>query len=107
VLAAGSIRSVVTILARGPARDAAGQPLAEAWAPFANVRANVRHLSGAAAIKADGEASVVRASMRIRYREDITAGMRAQEGADLYNIDAVLPDKVRREFVDLACTLTK
>lgn len=80
-----------------------GEPLPEGWETHATVWANVKHLSGSEAIKADAEVSTVRASIRIRHRSDITAGMRVLIGLAVYDIEAVLSDTARREFVDLAC----
>ena len=104
---AGPLRSIVTVLKLAAGRDAAGQRLPDNWVPHCRARANILHQSGAAAIKGDGEASVVRVSIRIHYRADITAAMRVREGPDTYQIDAVLPDKVRRKSVDLTCSLIK
>lgn len=64
--------------------------------------ADLRHLSGLESIRADGTASIVKASARIRYRTGITAAMRlSAEGVD-YNITAVMPDVARKQYVDLA-----
>jgi SPP1 family predicted phage head-tail adaptor len=98
---AGQLRDRVTIEQRGTTRDAAGQKVA-GWAALATVWANVRHQSGAEVIRADAEVSVVRASIRLRFREDVTAGMRVVKGSTVYDVKAVLPDS-RREFVDLVC----
>ena len=82
-----------------------GEPLPEGWEEYATVWANVKHLSGREAIKADAEVSTVRASIRLLYRTDITAGMRVLIGAAVYDIEAVLPDMVQRKHVDLVCKL--
>jgi SPP1 family predicted phage head-tail adaptor len=47
------------------------------------------------AIKAGAEASVVQASIRIRYRTDVTSAMRVVHGSTTYEIKAVLPDEGR------------
>ena len=80
-----------------------GEPLPEGWETHATVWANVKHLSGSEAIKADAEVSTVRASIRIRFRSDITAGMRVLIGLVPYEILAVQPDVAGRVYVDLAC----
>ena len=64
--------------------------------------ANVKYLSGSESIKADASVSVVRASVRIRWRAGITAGMRVVHGADTLDIEAVLPG-TGRQHVDLVC----
>ena len=82
-----------------------GEPLPEGWETHATVWANVKHLSGSEAIKADAEVSTVRASIRIRYRAGVNAGMRAVHNLTAYNITAVMPDVGGREYVDLVCKL--
>ena len=100
---AGQLNRRVTIERKTGGVDAIGQPLPEGWETFAQVWANVRFLSGSEAIKADAQTSVVKASIRIRYRTGIDAGMRVIHGAAIYEIKAVLPDEVRREYLDLVC----
>ena len=75
--------------------------LPEAWADHATLWANVRHLSGSESIRSDAEASIVRASIRVRFRTDLNAGMRVLVGAKGYDVTAVLPDLVGRQHVDL------
>ena len=48
----------------------------------------------------------MRASIRIRRRDDITAAMRVVHGAKVYDIKAVLPDEHGRGFLDLVCEAT-
>ena len=80
--------------------DELGQPI-PGWTDVATVWASIRHLSGVEAIKADAVTSTVKASIRIRYRTGLNAGMRVVHGAQVYQIEAVMPDLARREFVDL------
>ena len=84
-----------------------GEPLPEGWEAHATVWANVKHLSGSEAIKADSEVSTVRASIRIRFRSDITAGMRVLIGLAAYQIEAVMPGLARRGFVDLVAKVVQ
>ncbi len=72
----------------------------EAWADYASLWSNIRFLSGTESIKAGADTSIVKASIRIRWRQDVTAGMRIVAGAAVYDIEAVLPGQ-RREYVDL------
>jgi SPP1 family predicted phage head-tail adaptor len=95
----------VTIQQRGTGTDAIGQPLPDDWTLLAVVWANVRHVSGLQAIKADTPVSVVKASVRIRWRTDVHAGLRLLVGAQVYNIAAVLKDMQGHGFVDLVCEL--
>lgn len=79
-----------------------GQPLTT-WDDVATVWASVRHASGLETVKADALTSVVKASIRIRFREDVSAGMRVVLAGVFYDIRAVLPDLVGRQYVDLVC----
>lgn len=83
-------------------QDALGQPV-QTWTEIAQVWADIRHLSGMQAIQADAHISTVRASIRVRYRSGLAAGMRVVHGATVYAIRAVLPDETDRQAVDLAC----
>lgn len=83
-------------------QDSAGQPLTT-WVKVADVWADIRHKSGLETIKADAETSIVKASIRIRYRTGIDAGMRVLHGSRVYDIKAVLPDVATRQHVDLVC----
>ena len=80
--------------------DELGQPI-PGWTDVATVWASIRHLSGVESIKADAAVSTVKASIRIRWRTGLNAGMRVVHGAQVYSIEAVLPDAGGREFVDL------
>lgn len=100
---AGLLRNRITIQRKGAATDAWGQPLPESWEDVAMVWANIRHQSGSESIKSDKPTSEVRASIRIRWRGGIDAGMRVLHGSMVYSIEAVLPDAVGRVHVDLVC----
>lgn len=99
---AGRLDTRITIQRKTGGTDAWGAPLPEAWEDYATIWANVRHLSGTESIKAGADVSVVRASIRIRWRQDMTAGMRVVAGAQTFDVEAVLYGQ-RREYVDLAC----
>lgn len=101
MMQAGRLNTRCVIQRRTGGTNDWGEPLPEGWGTHATVWANIRPLSGSEAIKADAEVSTVRASIRIRFRSDITAGMRVLIGLAVYQIEAVMPDLARREFVDL------
>lgn len=103
---AGDLRNRITIERQTTDKDACGQPL-EVWTPVAMVWADIRSPTGMSAIRADAQAAVVKNSIRIRWRTDIEAGMRAVYGATVYEIGAVLPDHSGREFVDLVCEVIR
>lgn len=98
----GKLNRLVQIQQRTSAQDGLGQPV-ETWSSIAAVWADIRHPGGLAAIKAGAEVSVVQASIRIRYRTDINAGMRVVHGSAVYSISAILPDASGRQWVDLVC----
>lgn len=98
---AGSLRDCITIQRRKPG-GALGQP-SNTWEDVAKVWANIRFGSGSETIRAGQVASKVQASIRIRWRTDIKADMRVISVGVEYGIKAVLPERQRREYVDLAC----
>ncbi len=103
---AGSFPHQIHIRRKTEGKDAWGTPLPNAWENLTAkpIWANVRFLSGSEAIKADADVSIVRASVRIRWRVGITAGMQVVFGGQVLDIDAVLPG-AGRQHVDLVCTL--
>lgn len=100
----GHLRNLVTIQRLSTGQDEIGQPVSS-WTEAATVWANIAHKSGLETIKADADVSVVQASIRIRYRTDIDAGMRVVYGALVYDIRAVMPDLSGRQYTDLVCIL--
>lgn len=99
---AGRLSSRCTLQQPGTATDELGQPI-PGWTDVATLWADIRMKSGLEAIKAGATVSVVQASIRVRYRAGITAGMRVVHNLTNYNITAVMPDVGGREFVDLVC----
>lgn len=99
---AGKLNTRITIQRPGTDQDELGQPVA-GWVDVATVWADVRHLSGIGAIKAGGEVSLVKAAVRIRRRDDITAGMRVVVGTTVYEVEAVMPPAARQDHTDLVC----
>jgi SPP1 family predicted phage head-tail adaptor len=97
---AGSLNRRCTLQSPSQSVDELGQPI-PGWTDVATVWASIRHLSGVEAIKAGAVTSTVKASIRIRYRTVLNAGMRVVHGAQVYSIEAVMPDVGGREFVDL------
>jgi SPP1 family predicted phage head-tail adaptor len=88
-------------------QDEAGQPVTT-WENLiatgdGKVWANIKHLSGVETIKSEAPTSVVKVSIRIRYRTDVTAAIRVVHGSTTYEIKAVMPDEAGRQHLDLAC----
>ena len=96
----------VQILQRVPGRDAAGQPI-ESWPLLRTTWANVKFQSGAGAIRANADLSIVKCSIRIRVRRDVDASMRARHLGVDYDIKALLPDSDDRDFMFLVCESVK
>lgn len=96
----------VTIRQRSGAADAAGQP-SRTFVDLATVWADVRHPSGLEALRGEAPVSIVRASMRVRLRADVTPAMQAVCAGTVYDIKAVLPDRQDRRFMHLVCEAAK
>ena len=99
---AGRLNRRCTLQAPVTTQDELGQPI-PGWTDVATVWADIRMKSGLESIKAGAPVSVVQASIRVRYRAGITAGMRVVHNLQAFNIVAVLPDVGGREYVDLVC----
>ena len=99
---AGRLNRRCVLQAPGTAQDELGQPI-PGWTDVASVWADIRMKSGLESIKAGAPVSVVQASIRIRYRAGINAGMRVVHNLQVYEILAVQPDVGGREYVDLVC----
>lgn len=99
-MSAGNLSSRVTIRQLVAGQDAIGQPV-QTWSDVAKVWADIRHPSGLQAVKGDADVSLVKASIRIRKRAGIDAGMRVVRGADVYDIQAVLPVENGKVYLDL------
>lgn len=99
---AGDLRNRIQIMRPESIIDEYGATT-KGYVLFATVWANVRHLSGSETIKGDAVAAKVKASIRIRYRNDLTDAMQVACDGQTYQIKAVVPDVSRRVFTDLAC----
>lgn len=102
----GKLNRLVSIKRQATGQDAAGQPLV-GKVEVAKVWANVRHKNGSEAIRADKDTSIVQASIRIRRRTDLNAGMEVHLDSTVYEIRAILPDEESRERVDLVCEVVQ
>lgn len=99
---AGRFNRRIVLQQRSAGYDSLGQPL-DTWSDVAPLWADIRMKNGLQSLKADAEVSINQASIRIRYRDGINAGMRVVQGSTVYEIEAVLPDVAGRKFVDLVC----
>ena len=101
---AGRLNRRCTLQAPGTTQDELGQPI-PGWTDVATVWGDVRLRSGLESVKAGAVVSTVQASVRIRYRTGINAGMRVLVDSVPYEVLAVQPDVGGREYVDLVCQL--
>ena len=99
---AGRLNRLVTLQAPGTTQDELGQPI-PGWTDVATLWGDVRLRSGLESVKAGAVVSTVQASVRIRYRKGINAGMRVLVDSVPYEVLAVQPDVGGREYVDLVC----
>ncbi len=102
-LDAGRLTMPIVIEQRVDGQDAAGQPLTT-WETVCTTRAEPRAPTGlsiAERVIGGQEAAPVVYSLRIRWREGITPGMRARKGTTIFDIGQVVPDLLNREHVDL------
>lgn len=105
-LSSGSLSRRIRIERRVAGTDAAGQPL-DTWELVAELWASVKGQTGMGVIRErlqdNVEASINAYSFRIRFREDLDAGMRVVYGGRPYDIKQVRLDLDRREWTDLVC----
>lgn len=85
--------------------DSVGQSLT-GWVALGKRWADVKVLSGLAAIRAGAESSIVKASIRFNHGTVLDAGMRIMYDGMVYDIKAVLPMSDRR-YVDCVCEATR
>lgn len=102
----GKLNRKVSIQRKATGKDAAGQPL-DTLVEVAKVWASIVHKSGAESIRADQDVSVVKASIRIRMRSDITNGMEVHHKSTVYEVLAQMPDEGSREWLDLVCEVVQ
>ena len=103
-LEAGTLNRRVLVERRVVTRDDEGGEVV-AWVPFAGdgmLWANIRFLNGTESLKAGIVLGTAKASIRIRYRQDIDPTCRVTHRAQVFSILSVLPDQVGREYLDLA-----
>lgn len=88
------------LLQRAAGQDALGQPV-EAWTVIDTLWVEPRFPSGVEQLRGDANASLVRASFKVRRRQGITAGMRLGYAGEVFDIQAILPDEIERQWMFL------
>lgn len=100
---AGDLRDLLTIQVRSSVDDATGEPTL-GWVDFAaNIHGNVNDMTGKEYIAAQEVTNAVNTTIVIRYREGITAAMRAVSRGVTYNIMAVIEPENKRREMHLMC----
>lgn len=100
---AGDLRNRIVIQRRLPGGKL-GQPSSN-WEDVVSVRANIRFGSGSEAIRSGQPVSQANCSIRIRRRTGVSADMRVVSEGVVYEVKAMLPDMLKREYVDLVCVV--
>ena len=102
---AGALSHQVQIQSLVSVQDPNTGIITNAWTTFATVWAEVRPLSSREFIAAAASQSKVSATMKIRYLAGIKPSMRVLDGANVYNVEGVLPDpQSGREWITLPCS---
>lgn len=104
-LKAQSLNRRVVIQRKAGGQDAAGQPL-DNWVTYCKLWANFKTISGSGFVNqefyaAQHEVSRTTASVRVRKRDGIEAGMRLIHQGVTYEIRVVLPDLIDNRYMDL------
>lgn len=97
------LNRTITIQVRASAQSASGAP-STAWNDFKTLPAEKRDVSAREFLAAGAAQSEVTAKFIIRYRDDITAGMRVAMGSQLFNIEAALDPAGSRIELTLLCS---
>lgn len=103
----GALRHRVLLENRTVVYDPLGGEIVT-WVPVSTIAgdgyvwANVRFMSGMETLRTDAIVATTKASIRIRYRNDIGATVRATYDGRVFDIKSVQPDpESGREFLDL------
>lgn len=97
-----ALNTLITLRRPLAGEDGAGQP-SVGFEDAAVIWADAVGISGRQAIQAEGKVSDVRISYRIHTRTDVTAGWQVLDGAEVFEVKAVLHDRRTRMWTDLVC----
>lgn len=99
----GTLRRRVTIQTFEPTFDEFHQPVKD-WVDYTTVWGSVENLTGREYFQAQQvETNTVDTRITIRWRDDITAHMRALANGKTYDIQAVLDKEGRERQLELMC----
>lgn len=100
---AGPLNNLIQLQRKTSGPDSLGQPI-ETWTTYATVWASVLMLTGKETVASGTQVGTGAASVRIRYRTDVTNGDRLIAQGIIFNIGAPLPNVATLEYTDLPCT---
>ncbi|WP_342594527.1 phage head closure protein [Salinicola lusitanus] len=102
---AGKLRHRIELQQKGTGRNPDTGGVIDEWQPVKTVWASIEPLSAREFIAAGAPQASVTTRITIRYRDGVTAQMRAVSRGKIYNIEGVLPDaKSGREYLTLPCS---
>lgn len=99
---AATLRHRITVLAPPEGSDGEANPITE-WSEMCKLWADIRIAGGLEQLRAGAITSKVQASIRIRPRAGLNAGMRIAHSGTTYEILAVPPAAASRLYMDLIC----
>ncbi len=98
----GKLRHRVILQQNNPSQDSEGV-MTENWVNLATVWASIEPLQGRELLAAQAIAAEASTRIRIRYREGITAAMRALYGTRVLDIQTVLDPEEKHQELNLLC----
>jgi SPP1 family predicted phage head-tail adaptor len=101
---AGTLSNLIQLQRKTSGKDPIGQPV-ETWTTYATVWASVLMLTGKETVSSGTQVGTASASVRIRYRNDVSNGDRLIAQGYIFNIGAPLPGVAGLEYTDLPCTM--
>lgn len=107
MIGAGELDKRVAIEQRvvgSPQKLPSGAPN-DTWVNVTTVWARIEPLRGKEFLEAQAIQSSVTTRIRVRNRSGVTAGMRVTRGADVYNIEYVMPPRSADGDLELMCSI--
>lgn len=102
---AGKLRHLIDLQEKVTGRNPETGGISEEWQSVTTVWASIEPLSAREFIAAGATQASVTTRITIRFRDGVTAQMRAVSRGKIYNIEGVLPDdKSGREYLTLPCS---
>lgn len=102
-LRAGELDRRIKLQARSTTKTDSGTELLT-WTDVATVWANIQPLSGRELVGADAVNAELTHLILIRYRQGVTARMRAIYGTRIFDINAVVEPQMAHVSLQLLCT---